>query len=148
MKSIKLALKFWQEIIFIVALGILVFGITTNISVNFTQVFNIVFYCIFVLLLICLIGQLYWKNLILALWLTVILGLGSAYMILAALSDLAKITTTDKDYIYTIFALLLSIGLTVTAISMPFKYFKSDSIQKDNAAEKATDPNSVYSPTK
>ena len=47
------------------------------------------------------------------------------YMILAALSDLVKMTSTDDGYIYTIFALLLSMGMTVIAISMPFKYLKS-----------------------
>jgi len=125
MKSLKSALKFWQEIIFIIALGILVVGITMNISISFQYKINIVFYCIFVLLLICLIGQLYWKNVVLALWLAVILGLGSAYMILAALSDLAKMTKTDEGFVYTVFALLLSLGMTVTAFSMPVKYIKA-----------------------
>jgi len=122
-KSLNSVLKFWQETIFIIALGILVGGITMNISISFQYKINIVFYCLFVLLLICLVGQFYWKNLALALWLAVILGLGSAYMILAALSDLVKMTKTDEGYLYTIFALFLSMGLTVIAISMPFKYF-------------------------
>jgi len=121
-KLLNSALKLWQETIFIIALGILVGGITMNISISFQYKINIVFYCLFVLLLICLIGQFYWKNLALALWLSVILGLGSAYMILAALSDLVKMTNTDEGYLYTIFALFLSMGLTVIAISMPFKY--------------------------
>jgi len=129
-KSLKSVLKFWQEIIFIIALGILVGGITMNISISFQYKINIVFYCLFALLLICLIGQFYWKNLALALWLAVILGLGSAYMILAALSDLVKMTYTDEGYLYTIFALFLFMGLTVVAISMPFKYLRSvDSIE-------------------
>jgi hypothetical protein len=125
MKSLKSALKFWQEIVFIIALGILVFGITMNISKSFQNKINIVFYCVFVFLLICLIGQFYWKNVILALWLAAILGFGSAYMILAALSDLVKMTPTEEGYTYTIFALFLSIGMTIIAISMPFKYLKS-----------------------
>ena len=124
-KSLKSVLKFWQEIIFIIALVVLVGGITMNISVSFQHKINIVFYCFFVFLLICLIGQLHWKNVALALWLAVILGLGSAYMILAALSDLVKMTNTDEGYLYTVFALFLFMGLTVIAISMPFKYLKS-----------------------
>ena len=122
MKSLKLALKFWQEIVFLIVLGILVVGITMNILVAFKQVINIVFYGIFVLLLIGLIGQFYWKNSNLALCLAIIFGLGSTYMILAALSDLAKMVNTDEGNIYTVFCLFLSMGLTAIAISMPFKY--------------------------
>ena len=67
----------------------------------------------------------------LALWLAVILGLGSAYMILAAYSDLRKITHTDESYLYILFALFFFMGLTAIAISMPFKYLRSvDSIEK------------------
>ena len=124
-KSLKSALKFWQEIIFLIVLGFLIVGITMNISVAFKHIVNIVFYGIFVLLLICLIGQLYWKSSNLAICLAVIFGLGSMYMILAALSDLVKMTNTDDGYIFTIFALFLSMGMTVIAISMPIKYLKS-----------------------
>jgi len=122
---LKSVLRFWQEIIFLVAVGILVFGIAMNASVAFQQVFNIIFFCIFVLLLVCLFGQFYWKSIVLSVWLAVQLGFGSAYMILAALSDLAKMTPSENGYIYTVFALFLSMGLTVVAISMPFKYIKS-----------------------
>jgi hypothetical protein len=125
MKALKSTLKFWQEIVFVIALGILIFGITMNISVAFKQGVNIVFYCIFVFLLICLIGQFFWKSVTLSLWLAVILGFGSAYMILAALSDLAKMTPAEEGFTYTVFALFLSMGMTVVAISMPFKYLKT-----------------------
>ena len=130
-KSLKPALKFWQEIVFIIALGILVGGITMNISISFQYKMNIVFYCLFVFLLICLIGQFYWKNLALALWLSVILGLGSVYMMMAAVSDLVKMTNTDEGFLYTICALFLSIGLTVIAISMPFKYLMKTSLETE-----------------
>ena len=123
--SLKSALYFWQEIIFIIALGVLIIGITINISISFQYKMNIVFYCLFVLLLICLIGQFYWKKKVLSLWLAVILGLGSAYMILAALSDLVKMANTDEGYLYTVFCLFFSAGLTAIAILMPFKYLKS-----------------------
>jgi len=123
-KALKSALNFWQEIVLIMGLGVLVFGMTMNAAVAFKQVINIVFYCIFVSLLICLIGQFFWKNFVLALWLAVQLGFGSVWMILAALSDLAKMSNTEGGFLYTIFALFVSIVLTITAISMPFKYSK------------------------
>ena len=124
-KFLKSVLKFWQEVIFIIGFGILVGGITMNISISFQDKINIGFYCWFVMLLISLIGQFYWKNFALSLWLAVQLGLGSAYMILAALSDLAKMTYTDEGYLYTVLVMFLFMGLTVTAISMPFKYLRS-----------------------
>lgn len=123
--SLKSLLKFWQEIVFIIGLGILIGGITMNISNSFQHTINIIFYSLFVLLLFCLIGQFYWKNRILSVWLAIVLGLGSIYMILAAFSDLVKMTTSDEGYLNTVFAMLLFMGLTVVAFSMPFKYYKS-----------------------
>ena len=143
--TLKSALKSWQEIIFIISLGILVFGITMNISVAFQQVINVVFYCIFALLLVCLIGQFFWKNLVLGIYLACLLGFGSLYMILAAVSDLAKLINAEathiqffglftiSELIYTILALCFSVVLTVAAISMPRKYLvKVPTIQKMN----------------
>lgn len=123
--SLKSLLKFWQEIVFIIGLGILIGGITMNISNSFQHTINIIFYSLFVLLLSGLIGQFHWKNRILAVWLAVLLGLGSFYMILAAFSDLANMTTSDEGYLNTVLAMLLFMGLTVVAFSMPFKYYKS-----------------------
>ena len=134
MKSLKSALKFWQEVIFIIGLGIWVGGITMNISMSFQYGVNIVFYCLFVLLIVLLIGQFYWKNLALALWLAVILGLGSVWMVLAALSDLVKMTNADKGYYGLVFGLFLFMGLTVTAISMPFKYIRSVNILENKTS--------------
>ena len=123
-KLLKKALKFWQEFVFIIGLGFLVFGMTMNAAVAFKQVINIVFYCIFILFIMCLIGQFYWKNFVLALWLAIIFGLGSVWMILAAFSDLVKMMPVDDGYLYTVFGLFLFMGLTATAITMPFKYIK------------------------
>jgi hypothetical protein len=120
-KPLKAALKFWQEIVFIIGFGILVGGITMNISTSFQYTINIVFYCFFVSLLICLIGQFYWKNWILALCLSAILGIGSFYMFMAVVSDLVKMTNIDFGLI---FGLFLFLGLIGTAITMPIKYIK------------------------
>ena len=125
--KLKSALKFWQEIIFIIAIGILFFGMTINISAAFHQVINIVFYCMLLLMLICLIGQFYWKNLILGFFLAIVLGLASGYMILAVLSDLAKISKIEENtsaIVGLTFGLIL-LGLTITAILMPIKYVKN-----------------------
>jgi hypothetical protein len=126
--KLKSTLKFWQEIVFIISIGILVCGITINNSASFQHIINIVFYCIFVSLLVCLVGQFYWKSLVLGILLSIVLGLGSIYMIFAVLSDLAKISNVEVGGFQTkvglIFGLFLFIGLTVTAITMPVKYDK------------------------
>ena len=125
MKSLKAVLKFWQEIVFIIMLGMWIGGITMNTSVYFQHTISIFFYCMFILLLVCLVGQFYWKNFALGLCLAIISGLGSAYMILAALSDIAKMDHTDRGYHETLLLAFLFIGLTITAILMPYKYYKS-----------------------
>ncbi|MDR1258030.1 MAG: hypothetical protein LBK65_01935 [Tannerellaceae bacterium] len=128
--QIKSVLKYWQEIIFIIAIGIMVFRITMNITIAFQQVINIIFYCIFIMLIMCLIGQFYWKSQALGLQLAFMLGFGSIWMFLAVLSDLVKINTIDGN-LDMIFYLFLSIGLIITAISMPLKYFKAECINRN-----------------
>lgn len=127
---IKSILKFWQEILFVIAIGIMVFKTTMNITMAFQQVANIIFYFLFIILIICLIGQFYWKNRDLGLQLAFMLGFGSIWMFLAALSDMAKIKTIDGN-LDLIFYLLLSIGLIIAAISMPFKYFRAEDKDKN-----------------
>ena len=125
---LKTALKFWQEIVFIIAIGIIVFGMTINRKVSFQHEGNIIFYCIFVLLLACLVGQFFWKSFALSLWLAVILGLGSMYMIIAIWYDYTEMANKNGDYHDAIFGLtfglFLAVGLTITAVLMPVKYYK------------------------
>jgi len=132
MKKLKSLLKFWQEIVFIVVLGRSVLLITIDISEAFQHFFNIVFFCIFILMLICILGQFFWKNPTLALWLALLLGAGSIWMTIASLSNLLRMSTEDDNYLYTIFASFLFMGLIAVAISMPFKYFKKNNVQSTN----------------
>ena len=127
MKSLKTALKFWQEIVFIIGLGWLVSGITLNAAVAFKQGINIVFYCIFILLIMCLIGQFFWKNFVLALWLAVMFGLSSLYMTFGWFVEIFKMTDT-----WGVVSLFFFIGLTVAAITMPIKYLKFLNNDKSN----------------
>ena len=120
-KSLKSALHFWQEIVFVIGLGVLVAGMTMNAAVAFKQGINIVFYCIFILFIMCLIGQFFWKNLVLSLWLAVLFGLGSLYMIFGWFVELFKMTDT-----WGVVSLFIFIGLTITAITMPIKYIKKN----------------------
>lgn len=122
MGNFKLRLKpvllFWQEVFFLIVLGVLVIGMTLNISTSFQHAINIVFYCLFFLLLSGLVGQLFWRNRDLAIALSVVLGVGSGYMVLAILSDLIG----GSVNVQTLLGLFLYFGLIVAAITMPFKY--------------------------
>ena len=135
----KKILPFWQEIIFIFMLGSMLSGIITNASEMFQYTFNIVIVCIFLPVFICLIGQFFWKNLVLGMQLSIPLALGSMYMILAALSDLNKVPEGNtRATVGLLFAVILFVGLTITAISMPFKYRQgSDFMLKNQGLEKS-----------
>jgi len=115
-KSLKSALKFWQEIVFIVPLGILVTWSIINVFWNDIY-FHI--YIVFLLLFICLIGQFFWKNISLAMMLAAVLGLGSIYMMIGWFAEIIK----DLD-IWAVLSFVFFVGLSFAAITMPIKYVK------------------------
>jgi len=57
--QLKKILPFGQEIVFIIALGILLFGAALNASVSLRYASGIVMFCILLSLFICLIGQFF-----------------------------------------------------------------------------------------
>ena len=124
--SLKSVLKSWQEIVFIIAVGTLIFGITMNISVAFQQVVNIVAYCIFVSVLICLVSLLFKRRLILGMVLAIVFGLCSFYMFIGWIFDKEVQGTQDiRLLILRILSICLFAGLMVTAISMLIKYVRA-----------------------
>ena len=82
-------LPFWQEMVLIIVSGIVLSDIIINIPASFRHTTNIIYFCIFLSILLCLVGQFYWKNLILGMISSVPLTL-VIVMIFAALSDLYK----------------------------------------------------------
>jgi len=141
-KTLKSALKFWQEIVFLIIFGSLLIYDALNTTVVFQTIGGIVISCIFLALFICLVGQFFWKNLILGIYLAVLLGLGSFYMTLAAMSDLPKLINVEAVYIqflgfsfseltFTWIALCFFVGLMVIAISMPRKYLSKVATNED-----------------
>ena len=121
MKIVKLksALKFWQEIIYFIAIGIWVIVMTKNI---FQGIIFIIPYCVFISLFIFLFVQFFWESKILGKTLAIVMGLGSTYMFFGWLIESAyKIEGYGFDML-AIFSLFLFGGLSVTAISMFVKY--------------------------
>ena len=127
--TLKSALKFWQEIVFIIAVGILVVWSVINV---FWKDIYFHIYIVFLLLFICLIGQLFWKNKILGMILAMIFGLSSFYMVFAWLFD----KETNEVPVIKTLAFCFFVGLTVTAVSMFFKHITG--IVTDNDANNTT----------
>ena len=131
MKPLKSIQQSWQEIVFILAVGTLIFGITMNISVAFQQVGNIVAYCIFVLVLICLISLLFKQRLILGMCLAPILGFCSFYGFIGWIIDKEVQGVQDIQLLcLRILSICFFAGLTLTAVSMFFKYIKNNDVEK------------------
>ena len=117
-KLLKSMLKFWQEIAFIISLGILLIDMSARFSVVFQQLFSIICFCSFLVLLICLIGQFFWKNVALSCVLSIILGLSSFVFIFMCLSFLY----TSPKIITGVAMLVFGVFLVIAAITMPIKY--------------------------
>ena len=118
MKLLKSTLKFWQEIVFVVSIGYLLFEITKFIVLEHTiNGWEIFLVCLFLPLFICLVGQFFWKNGALAVYLSVLLGFSSFVFILMTLYAL----TTSPKIITSIAMLIWGIILLISAITMPVK---------------------------
>jgi hypothetical protein len=120
-KSLKSVLKFWQEIVFLFPIG---FGLTAlakavmhGYTMDGSDIFLVVF---FFPLLICLIGQFFWKSEALAICLSVLLGLSSFVVILMALYGIGT-TSIKLIMIQSITMLIWGIIGIVAAITMPLK---------------------------
>jgi len=85
-KLLKSVIRFWQEIVFVVSIGFFLIALTKwaiqSQPIDGWIVFLVLW---FLPLLICLIGQFFWKNQTLAIILSVLLGLSSVVVILMAL---------------------------------------------------------------
>ena len=133
MKSIsfKSVLKFWQEIVFVVSIGLLLIEITKAVIRGHTMDgADIFLVCWFVPLLICLIGQFFWKSEGLAICLSVLLGISSFVVILMALYGIST-TSIKLIMIQSITMLILGIIGIFAAITMPNK----NEYQPDNLGE-------------
>jgi len=120
-QSLKSVLKFWQEIVFVVPI---VFGLTALVKaviLGYTMDgADIFLVCWFVPLLICLIGQFFWKSEGLAICLSVLLGISSFVVILMALYGIST-TSIKLIMIQSITMLIWGIIGIFAAITMPKK---------------------------
>jgi len=116
--SLKSTLKFWQEIVFVISIGYVLFEIFKFVALERTMNgWEIFLVCFFLPLFVCLIGQFFWKNQVLAFILSPVLGFSSLIFILACLYAL----TTSPKIITSIAMLIFGIILLIAAITMPVK---------------------------
>lgn len=120
---LKLAAKSWQEIIFIIAIGVLLFEISTSLFAQHTiDKWDITLMAFIFPVFICMIGQLFWKRRILSLALSVLLALGSFVIIMMAFYYIA---TTNTNIVQAISMLAVGITLLTSAVAMHSKHRKS-----------------------
>ena len=115
----RLVLKHWQEIVFIISIGLILFEIINfNLSQNSIDSWDIALLSFIFPLFVGLIGQLFWKNKTLSTALAMLLSIGSLIVILMACYFIG---TTSSQHVQAILMLVVGIFLLFTAITMTRK---------------------------
>ena len=113
-------LKFWQEIVLIVPIGLLLIEITKNRGLQQTMDGADIFMVIWLLpLLVCLIVQFFRKSETLALTLSVLLGISAVIVTLMALWGISNSPSYRTESIAMLVIGMLSV---IAAITMSRKY--------------------------
>ena len=120
MKSLKSSLKFWQEIVLSVPIGLLLIEITSRVirsqTMDGADIFMVIW---FLPLLACLVGQFFWKNEALAVTLSALLGLSAVIVILMGLWGINNSPSYRTESIMTFVIGLVGV---IAVITMPRKY--------------------------
>ncbi|MCL2247605.1 MAG: hypothetical protein FWC10_10960 [Lentimicrobiaceae bacterium] len=116
-KSLKSVLKFWQEIVLAVPIGLLLIEITKNRILQRTMDGADIFMVLWFLpLLVCLLGQFFWKKEAVAEVLSVFLGVSAVIVILMALWG------SPSYRMESITMLVIGVISVIAVITMPRKY--------------------------
>jgi len=119
-KSLISALKFWQEIVFVISIGLLFIEITKWVMRSQTMDGADIFMVIWFLpLLVCLVGQFFWKNEAVAVTLSVLLGLSSVIVIILAFVGIFYSPSYNTQHFP---MLILGVVCIIAAFTMPRKY--------------------------
>ena len=121
--TFKLVLKFWQEIVFVVSILLLLIEIIGSVTLRQTMDrWDVFLVCWILPLLICLIGQLFWKNKAVAITLSILLGLSSVIVVCMAFYG---IINSPSYRIESIAMLIIGIVSVIAALKMSTKYTPS-----------------------
>jgi hypothetical protein len=134
MKSLKSMLRFWQEIFFIIPMGIILIVMVSDVFMRQTSMFDdglgIATFCFLLILFICLIGQLFWKNEVVSLCITPLLVLYSLFWIFVSFAMpkyIAYDIPNPNNHLRPVI-LIVALFLLFAAITMPRKYMNKTSI--------------------
>ena len=120
MKSLKSVLRFWQEMVLAIPIGLLLFEIAGRVirsqTTDGADIFMVVW---FLPLLGCLIGQLFWKNKTLAVTLSASLGLSAIVVILMGLWGINNSPSYKQE---SVIMFVIGIISFIVTIIMPRKY--------------------------
>ncbi len=112
-------LKYWQEIVFIISIGLILFEVTRfNLIQNSVDGWDIALLSFALPLFVCLIGQFYWNSKTLSTILSVILSIGSFVFILMAIYFIG---TTNSKLLQAISMLVFGVFLLFTGLTMTRK---------------------------
>lgn len=115
----KSILNFWQEIIFIISIGIVLFNILQfNRTQNEFDAWDLLLLSITIPLFISLIGQLFWNNKILSTYLSILLIIAS---LIVVFMGVYYVGTTTSELLQAVTMLIIGIFLLLTAITMKRK---------------------------
>lgn len=118
-KLFKSVSTFWKEFVFIVSIALVLFEFSKSLLLQHAiDGWDIALLSFVLPLLVCLIGQLFWKNKTLSIILSVLLALASFAFILMAFYSIG---TSSAKVVQTIFMLILGVFLFVTSLLMPLK---------------------------
>ena len=124
MKSLKSVVKFWQEIVFTVSIGLLLIVLTKWVYNSNTMDRWDIFLASFLLpLFICLIGQFFWKNGSLAVILAFLLGLSSIVFIFMSVYYMS---TTSTEMVQAIIMFVMGFLYLGASFTMPIKFFPNE----------------------
>ena len=131
-KSLKPALKYWQEIVFIIPLGILIIVMVLQVFMRPTSMFDdglgIATFCFLSLLFIFIFGQFFWKNEVLSYLLIMPSALYSLFWIFASYAMPKDNPNANLRILIFIYALLSLFA----AFTMPLKYGKKEIVNTES----------------
>ena len=131
-KSLKPALKYWQEIVFIIPIGILIIVMVLQVFTRSTSMFDdglgMATFCFLSLLFILIFGQFFWKNEVLSYLLIMPSVLYSLFWIFASYAMPKDNPNANLRILIFIYALLSLFA----AITMPLKYSKKEIVNTES----------------
>ena len=129
MKSLKSAQNFWQEIFFMIPIGVSIIVMLIDISNGrlINDGLGIVTFCFHAILFFCLVGQFFWKNGTLSICLAPILVLYSLFWVFAFF---AMPMSNPKEHAYLRPVLMVcALLFVIVAITMHNKFSSIDNSQ-------------------